>query len=67
MPIHKKGEAATVLIKLNTSAGVVTLKPVTGRVLFLKQNCMKVSRISDRIRNSNIFNVSLFLNIYLVL
>jgi hypothetical protein len=28
---------------------------------------MKVSRISDRIRNSNIFNVSLFLNIYLVL
>jgi hypothetical protein len=63
IPIHKNGEEATILINVTASARLLILKPVAGIALFLKQNWMKVSRISDRTRNESIFKVSLFLNI----
>lgn len=60
---HKNGEEKTAFKKIAISNNFVTENPLCEKVLFLKQNCVKVSSRSEKIRVNNILGVSFFLNI----
>ena len=62
-PTHKNGEEIIALRK-NTALGKsVTGNLASARAPFLKKKCIAVSNMSLAKSNSNIFNVTFFLNI----
>ena len=65
-PSHKKGENAIALRKIRTSVRAFISKADSGRAVFLKQNCVNVSKKSTEMKNNKILKVRLpfFDNLY---
>ena len=66
IPSQRKGEENAPLKKTNISENVTISNQLSGRVLFLKQNWVRVSRISVKRRNRIILGVSVFFNTSIV-
>jgi hypothetical protein len=62
-PAQRKGEKKAAFRKTNTSVALDKIDPPSVKALFLKQNWVSVSKISERTRKEIIFKVSFFLNI----
>jgi hypothetical protein len=62
-PHQRKGEKKTILRKIKTSKRLFTVKPLSKKVLFLKNKCVMVSSISEKIRRDNILRVIFLRNI----
>jgi len=60
-PAQRNGDKNAACKKTKTSAKLLISGPLPIKALFLKQNCVKVSRMSEKIRNNSIFRVNLFL------